>query len=261
MPTDGKNGAAYDTPVNGGTALRIFLADSQAIYRVGIAKILGQQPGLEVVAQASCYGELLTQLGSAQPDLVIFEERLSPKPAEALTELLRTSPHIKLIVLNAEANEQDTVDYLRNGARGIITRAISPELLVRCVRKVAAGELWLDNKGINWVVNAYRSQSARMESNHSPNNLTPKELVIVSGVTQGLRNKDIAQRIGTTEQVIKNYLRKIYLKLGVADRLELALFCIHKRLLDAPRPEKAQPEKAQAATAVVGPTRENAILE
>jgi two-component system, NarL family, nitrate/nitrite response regulator NarL len=256
MSTDGKNGVAHEIPANGGTELRIFLADTQAIYRVGIAKIIGQQPDLSVVAQASSYADLMTQLESADPDVLIFEERLSPTPAEAVADLLRRSS-AKVIVLTPEPNEQDTVDYLRSGARGIITRAISPELLVRCVRKVAAGELWLDNKSVNWVVNAYRSQSARVDSSHSPSNLTPKELVIVAGVTQGLRNKDIADRIGTTEQVIKNYLRKIYLKLGVADRLELALFCVHKRLLDAPRNGKSH----AAAAASGGTDRDIAHME
>jgi DNA-binding CsgD family transcriptional regulator len=62
--------------------------------------------------------------------------------------------------------------------------------------------------------------------------LTPKESLIVSCVTQGMKNKEIALRVGTTEQVVKNYLRKVYDKLGVADRLELALFCLHNRVLD-----------------------------
>jgi DNA-binding NarL/FixJ family response regulator len=256
MSTNGQNGRAHGDPVNGASELSILLADSQVIYRVGIAKILGQQPDLSVTAQVSSYSELLTQLEGVEPEIVIFEERLSRRPADAVTELLHKLPLVRVIMLSAESNEQDTVDYLRSGARGIITRAISPELLVRCVRKVAAGELWLDNKGINWVVNAYRTQAANVQSNHSGSSLTPKELVIVAGVTQGLRNKDIAQRIGTTEQVIKNYLRKIYLKLGVADRLELALFCIHKRLLDAPRSGKAH-----AAVAMAGAARESALLE
>ena len=70
--------------------------------------------------------------------------------------------------------------------------------------------------------------------------LSPKELWIISGVTQGLRNKDIAQEVGTTEQVVKNYLRKVYDKLGVSDRLELALYCMHHRLLENfKKPEQA----------------------
>ena len=62
-------------------------------------------------------------------------------------------------MVTQRAGEQETVDYLRRGVRGILTRAVSPELLVRCVRKVAAGETWLDKQGVNWVIEAYRTQA------------------------------------------------------------------------------------------------------
>ncbi len=113
-----------------------------------------------------------------------------------------------------------------------MTRSIGPDLLVKCIRKVHAGETWLDNKGVNWVIEAYRAQAAQLTSPRNRVKLSTKELQIIAGVTQGLRNKDIAQEVGTTEQVVKNYLRKIYDKLGVSDRLELALYCMHHRLLE-----------------------------
>ena len=116
--------------------------------------------------------------------------------------------------------------------KGIITPSIAPELLVRCVKKVAQGETWLDNQGVNWVIEAYRTQTAALFSPKPKNRLTEKELLIVSCVAQGMKNKDIAREIGTTEQVIKNYLRRVYDKLGVSDRLELALYCVHHRLLE-----------------------------
>jgi DNA-binding NarL/FixJ family response regulator len=252
MASNGSNGAAHHNQADGETKQRIFLADSQAIYRVGIARILAQHPDLMVAGHAANYGELLVELDAARPDILIVEDRLLPARAEALTSLLHRTP-VQLIVLINESNEQDTVDYLRQGARGIITRAISPELLVSCVLKVAAGDLWLDNKGIGWVVDAYRSQSARGGAPASLNHLTAKELVIVAGVSQGLRNKDIAKRIGTTEQVIKNYLRKVYLKLGVSDRLELALLCVQKHLLDAPQ------RKPEALAVAAGVASENTV--
>ena len=113
-----------------------------------------------------------------------------------------------------------------------MTRSIGPDLLVKCIRKVHEGETWLDNKGVNWVIEAYRAQAAQLTSPSNRVKLSTKELQIIAGVTQGLRNKDIAQEVGTTEQVVKNYLRKIYDKLGVSDRLELALYCMHHRLLE-----------------------------
>ena len=114
----------------------------------------------------------------------------------------------------------------------MMTRSVSPDLLVRCVRKVAAGETWLDNQGVNWVIEAYRTQSEQGITPKQQLRLSEKEMLIIGGVTQGLKNKDIALEVGTTEQVVKNYLRKIYDKLGVSDRLELALYSMHRRLLD-----------------------------
>jgi len=113
---------------------------------------------------------------------------------------------------------------------------------VDCLRKVAEGHPWLDSRGIQWVLEAYRTQGVRPASPRPKVQLTPKESLIVSCVTQGMKNKEIALRVGTTEQVVKNYLRKVYDKLGVADRLELALFCLHNRVLDgtkAPAPPAA----------------------
>jgi len=153
----------------------------------------------------------------------------------------RALPGAKLILVTQRAGEQETVDYLRRGVRGILTRAVSPDLLVRCVRKVSAGETWLDKQGVNWVIQAYRSQALQGAAPKQQLRLSEKEMLIISGVTQGLKNKDIAREVGTTEQVVKNYLRKIYDKLQVSDRLELALYSMHHRLLDGyvPRPARA----------------------
>ena len=104
--------------------------------------------------------------------------------------------------------------------------------MVECLRKVVAGETWLDTQGIRWVMEAYRNQTNRPAGARPKVQLTPKETLIVSCVTQGMKNKEIALRVGTTEQVVKNYLRKVYDKLGVADRLELALYCLNHHVVD-----------------------------
>jgi DNA-binding NarL/FixJ family response regulator len=113
--------------------------------------------------------------------------------------------------------------------RGIVSRSIPPELLVRCVRKVAAGEPWLDKRSVNWLAEACRAQTLS-PGPQSRMKLSEKEQVIVSMVTDGRRNKEIAQQLGTSEQVVKNYLRRIYERFGVADRLELAIYSLQHGL-------------------------------
>ena len=220
--------------------IRIILADSEAIFRVGMAKIFATEKDLEVVAQTDNLPQTIAAVAETQADVILFEAGLSATPAEAISQVARRAiPGAKLILVTQRAGEQETVDYLRRGVRGILTRAVSPDLLVRCVRKVAAGETWLDKQGVNWVIEAYRSQALQGSAPKQQLRLSEKEMLIISGVTQGLKNKDIAREVGTTEQVVKNYLRKIYDKLRVTDRLELALYSMHHRLLDSYVPHSA----------------------
>src|SRR5581483_5616819 len=120
------------------------------------------------------------------------------------------------------------------------------------LRKVSQGEPFLETQAVNWVLRAYRTQAARPSGGRPKVQLTPKETLIVSCVTQGMKNKEIAVRVGTTEQVVKNYLRKVYDKLGVADRLELALYCLHHRVLEGVKTVPAGDQAVAAAAAAAG---------
>ncbi len=214
-------------------AIRLIVADSQTIFRVGLRKIFAVEDDIRVVGQAETYGQALSAISKFSADVILFEAALAGNPAEAVSELLRRAPNSKLIVVTAEPNQEETLEFFRRGAHGIVERAVAPEMLIECIHKISQGELWLDSQGVNWVLHAYRTQATR-PIGPAPNvHLTQKELLIVSCVAQGMKNKEIAQRVNTTEQVVKNYLRKVYDKLGVSDRLELALYCLHHRLLDS----------------------------
>jgi len=238
--------------------VRIIVADSEAIFRVGMGKIFAVEKDLEVVAQTDTLLQTLSAVSSTPAEVVLFEAGLSPNPPDAIAEVLRRSqPGTKVIIVAHHTGEEETVEYLRRGVRGILTRSVSPDLLVRCVRKVAAGETWLDNQGVNWVIEAYRTQAEQGTTPKQQLRLSEKEMLIIGGVTQGLKNKDIALEVGTTEQVVKNYLRKIYDKLGVSDRLELALYSMHRRLLDEyvpPAGRRSQSPQTPSATAGNGQT-------
>ena len=219
-------------------AVRIILADSQAIYRVGIRKIFALEDDLRVVAQADSLENLRPQSNAIRPTWCLLEGALLAGSANAIPELLRAAPDVKLIVQAVATDESHTVELYRRGVRGIISRSISPDLLVRCVRRIAAGETWIDNQSVTWVIEAYRAQAASLVSPRTQPRLSPKEMSIITCITQGKRNKEIAFQLGTTEQVIKNYLRKIYDKLGVSDRLELALYCLHNKIIQSDADEE-----------------------
>ena len=186
-----------------------------------------------MVGQSETLSQTFSAAKKFTADILILEAALSPNPVEAVADLVRQTPGLRLVVVTAEPDQELTLELLRRGAHGIVSREVEPELLVECLRKVSEGHPWLDSRGVQWVLEAYRTQGARPSSTRPKVQLTPKESLIVSCVTQGMKNKEIALRVGTTEQVVKNYLRKVYDKLGVADRLELALFCLHNRVLDA----------------------------
>jgi len=227
---DAPEGEVLDSVAKAG-AIRIILADSQAIYRVGIRKVFALEDDVRVVAQADSIENLHAAVQRYPTDVVLLEGGMLTGTTNAIPEILRLAPDVKIIVQASSNDEALTVELYRRGVRGIISRAISPDLLVKCVRKIASGETWIDNQSINLVIEAYRSQAAAMVSPRSQPRLSPKELAIITCITQGKRNKEIAYQLGTTEQVIKNYLRKIYDKLGVSDRLELALYCLHHKII------------------------------
>jgi two-component system nitrate/nitrite response regulator NarL len=215
---------------DGSPEIRVILADSQAIYRVGMRKVFGPDSGVGVVAEAESLSALQEVVQHHPADVLLLEGSMIAGTANAIPAVLRYAPQLKIIVQSSSAEESHTVDLYRRGVRGIIPRSISPELLIKCVRKIAAGETWIDNQSVNWVIEAYRSQASALTNPKNQPRLNQKEMLIIAGITQGKRNKEIAYQLGTTEQVVKNYLRKIYDKLGVSDRLELALYCLHHQL-------------------------------
>jgi DNA-binding NarL/FixJ family response regulator len=183
-----------------------------------------------------------------------MEAAIAPEPGESVAALLQLVPKLKVVLIVADQDESEILEYVRRGACGVVPRSIAPDLLIKCLRKVSAGETWLDNRCINLVIEAYRAQAMKLISPKTRTKLSSKELMIISGVTQGQRNKEIATEVGTTEQVVKNYLRKIYDKLGVSDRLELALYCVHHKLLSGSSsvPETSADAPANSVSNVAG---------
>src|SRR5665213_696600 len=134
--------------------IRVILADSQAIYRVGIRKIFALEDDIRVVAQVETLSNLYLALQRYPTDVVVLEGQLISGTIDAIPELVRQAPDAKLIVQVTEADESNTVELYRRGVRGVVPRSISPDLLVKCVRKIDAGETWIDNKSISWVIDA-----------------------------------------------------------------------------------------------------------
>ena len=203
--------------------LKIILADSQAIFRAGAAKVLAVEDDFRIVAQCENTERMLAAVESFRANVLIFSTAMHVD-IRKLVELTKTTKTRLVIVIESSDN---SAQYIQLGIGGVVFRNVSGTSLVECVRKVAKGESWIQDTGAAAEATENDIVGARVRDR-----LTPKELRIVALIVQGFKNKEIATQLGTTEQVIKNYLRNVYDKIGVSDRLELALFTIHHRILN-----------------------------
>jgi len=204
--------------------LKLILADNQAIFRAGIAKVLAVEDEMRIVAQAQTPEQMFMALDKFRAAVLVVAAGFH----KAKT---------RVIVL-ADTGES-AQKHMTNGAHGVVYRNVTSAALVDCVRKVARGETWVQDVAVPSELTENDMVGLRVRDR-----LTAKELRIVALIVQGYKNKEIASQLGTTEQVIKNYLRNVYDKIGVSDRLELALFTIHHRILN---------EAAAATTAGAAP--------
>ena len=131
-------------------SIRLIIADTEPIFRVGIRKVVALEDDIRVVAQTETLPQTLASLNKFPTDVLLFGAMMSPNPADAVTELMKGHDNLKIVLVSPELGEEQTVDFLRRGVRGIVTRSVSPDLLVKCVKKVHVGETWLDNQGVNW---------------------------------------------------------------------------------------------------------------
>jgi len=229
-PVSVESGESFQADGKG--TIRVIVADTQAIFRAGLRKVFALEDDIRVVGQAENLSQTVAALQKFSADVVVFEAALTADPPDTVSDLLRHNASCRLVVVLQEPDQEMTLELFRRGAHAVVSKEVEPEMLVDCLRKVAQGEPWLEPRAVAWVLDAYRTQGMRPAGSRPKVQLTPKESLIVSCVTQGMKNKEIALRVGTTEQVVKNYLRKVYDKLGVADRLELALYCLNHRVIE-----------------------------
>jgi DNA-binding NarL/FixJ family response regulator len=219
---------------------KIILADSQAIFRTGTAKVLAMDEDVRIIAQCTDLDRMEHAITTFPGSIVLFAASLRPD-MERLRVLLESTGSRGVVIAE---NSDAAGAYLQQGFRGVVFRNVTGPALTECVRAVAAGDTWQPPQ-----LMAAESAEDDMVGTRVRDRLTPKEMRIVALIVQGCKNREIAGRLKTTEQVIKNYLRSIYDKTGVSDRLELALFTIHHRVLAAAAAEVGSRLEAEEATA------------
>jgi two-component system, NarL family, nitrate/nitrite response regulator NarL len=215
--------------------IRVVLADDHPIVRDGLRKLLTLEDDIEVVGEASDGREVVHVVQETQPDVVILDLRMPHMDGlAALQALQQIEKKARVIVLTASEDKNEFVQAMKLGCSGIVLKQTAPELIVKSIRKVFAGEIWLDSHTTAAVMRQFASPADVMSGGgakgreRSP--LSQREREIVSLVAQGYKNREMAEKMFISEQTVKNHLHNIFDKLGVSDRLELALYAIHKGL-------------------------------
>jgi DNA-binding NarL/FixJ family response regulator len=201
--------------------MQVILADNQAIYRTGIARVLAAEVATEVVAECSRFSELMEAVANFRCSVVLFPSSLAWETPTLLDRIEQAgSMAVMMLEPGAELEESISVRL-----QGVVTRSVAATQLIECLYTVAAGGRYV-RRGLVKTMASPDHLGVK-----AAQRLTGRELQIVALVCEGLKNKQIAQQLGTKEQVVKNYLRNIYAKTNVSDRLELALFTVHHRAM------------------------------
>ena len=213
-------------------AIRTLVADDHAIFRDGLRKLLSSTDDIAIIGEASNGADCIKMLAKLKPDILLLDLRMPDKDGLAVLEEVNfDSLPTRVIVLTAAEDDRDVIRAMRLGARGVVLKQSAADLLVKSIYRVHAGEIWLDNRITAEVMKAFAKSSDGGPRREKPL-LSNREKQIVQLVAQGYRNKEMGEKLFISEQTVKNHLHNIFDKLGVSDRLELALYAIHHRLVE-----------------------------
>lgn len=202
---------------------KVILADNQAVFRTGFVRFLAVEGDFRIVGQCDDLARLYKANQSARGTVVVFASSLEADVKQLTADAGSGNNRLIAVLERGESPHP----LLSLGIPGILYRDVGRKDLLDCVRKVGRGERFTQSL----PVKSAAGFESDMAGERVRDRLSKKELQIVGLVIRGYKNKDIAKELNNTEQVIKNYLRSIFDKTGVSDRLELALFTIHHKLL------------------------------
>jgi DNA-binding NarL/FixJ family response regulator len=206
--------------------ISVVVADNHPITLDGVGFLL-EGEGFDVVARCRSGEECLRALHAQHPDILVLELRLAGKDGLAvLREVKRVSPATQVVLLTSAPEDDQMVEAIRLGVRGVVLKEMPSHLLVECLRKVHVGERWVEKRSSGRLLEKLIHREAA--TRQLALDLTARELAVLRLVAAGLRNKDIATRLFLTEGTVKVHLHNIFRKLNVKDRYALGLFAHQK---------------------------------
>ena len=207
----------------------VVIAEDHPIFRDGLRRLLSLDPGFRIVGEAADPHTAVALVLEHGPDILLLDLAMPDGGGlVALRELSKADVGTRAIILTAAIDRDDELAAVQLGARGILTKETTTELLLKCMRCVLDGQYWLRQRTVGDLIGALTKQRA---GSPEATALTPREIDIVAAIVDGASNREIAEQFGVSPQTVKNHLSSIFDKLGVSNRLELALYAVNHQLL------------------------------
>ena len=218
--------------------IRIMIVDDHAVIRTGLRMLIEQDQTMTVVAMAGNPSEALALAEQEKPDIIVLDLMLGEEDGlDFLPEVCKVSANSKVLILTGVQTPESHRTAIRRGAMGIVLKQQAADLLLKAIRKVHEGEVWIDRSMIGSVLSEVRSERREEEKPEATKikALTAREREVIALVSEGLKNKIIGERLFISETTVTHHLSSIYSKLGVSDRLELVVFAFANNLAKKPK--------------------------
>ena len=209
-------------------AIRLVLADDHPVILSGLEQLFGGDEGFQVLARVNNGAEAVEAVARHSPDVLVIDLNMPVlNGLGALKQLRARGLSTRVVILTATVEDDDVLEAIRLGVRGVVLKEAAPHLLRDCIRTVHAGGQWLEKDAVARAL----ERMLQRDAGRVGVNLTDRELEIVRMVSQGLRNKEVAQKLFISEGTVKIHLHRIYQKLGVDSRMHLSRIAREKGLL------------------------------